>query len=75
MRREAIHFTLERVLKMRIQYAILRGKIYWLQLPVPTDLHGHIGKKLIKQSLKTTSPVEAAKKVAGWDVQMYRLVV
>lgn len=46
MRREAIHFTLERVLKMRIQYAILRGKIYWLQLPVPTDLHERIGKKL-----------------------------
>lgn len=71
MRREAIHFTLERVLKMRIQYAILRGKIYWLQLPVPTDLHERIGKKLIKQSLKTTSPVEAAKKVAGLE-EFYR---
>lgn len=64
MRREAIHFTLERVLKMRIQYAELRGKIYWLQLPVPTDLRERIGKRTIKQSLQTTSAVEAAKKVA-----------
>ena len=67
MRRETIHFTLERVLKMRIQYAMLRGKIYWLQLPVPADLHRRIGKKLIKQSLNTHSPVEAAKKVAGLE--------
>ena len=71
MKRETVHFTLERVLKMRIQYAELRGNIYWLQLPVPTDLRERIGKRTIRQSLKTTSPVEAAKKVAGLE-EFYR---
>ena len=71
MRRETIHFTLERVLKMRIQYAELRGKTYWLQLPVPADLRERIGKRTIRQSLKTSSPVEAAKKVAGLE-EFYR---
>lgn len=71
MKRETVHFTLERVLKMRIQYAELRGKTYWLQLPVPTDLRDRIGKRTIRQSLKTPSPVEAAKKVAGLE-EFYR---
>lgn len=56
---------------MRIQYAELRGKIYWLQLPVPADLRERIGKRTIRQSLQTTSPVEAAKKVAGLE-EFYR---
>lgn len=54
-------FTVGSAIQMKVQHLILRNGIYQFYLRVPKDLFGEYGKKLIRFSLKTSSPTRATK--------------